>query len=195
LLVDPRGKFVYVANTQSNTVSIFEIDAATGTLQNVAVVNAGSLPVAAAIAADGKYLYVLNQSSENTSAYGIDSVTGELLPLAGSPFAGSGSSNSMVANPPGKRLYVGGATSIIGYRVFDPNGNLGLLPQSPFGGVSAAYGLSVDLSDSFLYAANNSGTSVSGFKVDGAGELQPLSDSPYLAGTNPTSITVVSSIH
>ncbi|MFY9646033.1 MAG: hypothetical protein WAK29_12685 [Terriglobales bacterium] len=73
-----------------------------------------------------------------------------------------------------------------------PTGNLRLLPQSPFNGVSAAYGLSLDFLDSFLYSANKSGDSVSGFRVDSVGDLQELGDSPYSAGTWPTSVTVVS---
>jgi len=192
IAIDPRGKFVYVANAQSNSVSIYEIDAGTGGLQFVAAVGAGTLPVGVTANFDGKYLYVLNQSSENISAYGIDTVTGRLAPLPRSPFAGAGSSNSIVADSLGERLYAGNLTTIIGYRSFDNRGSLGLLPGSPFGGVSGAYGLSVDLSESFLYAANNTGNTVSGFQVDRtSGNLTQLPDSPYAAGTNPTSITVV----
>jgi len=67
-----------------------------------------------------------------------------------------------------------------------------MLPGSPFDGVSGAYGLSVDLSDSFLYAANNAGNTISGFQIDRrSGALTQLPDSPYPAGTNPTSIAIV----
>ena len=192
IAIDPRGKFVYVANAQSNTVSIYEIDAGTGGLQFVAAIGAGTLPVGVTANFDGKYLYVLNQSSKNISAYGIDTVAGLLAPLPRSPFAGAGSSNSIVADSLGERLYAGDLTTIIGYRSFDNRGGLGLLPGSPFGGVSGAYGLSVDLSESFLYAANDTGNTVSGFQVDRtSGNLTQLPDSPYAAGTNPTSITVV----
>jgi 6-phosphogluconolactonase (cycloisomerase 2 family) len=64
-----------------------------------------------------------------------------------------------------------------------------------FSGVSTARGLCIDQSDDFLYAANNSGNSVSGFRLDRtSGNLQLLSDSPYPAGTNPTSITIVNNL-
>jgi 6-phosphogluconolactonase (cycloisomerase 2 family) len=86
-------------------------------------------------------------------------------------------------------------TTIIAYRLFDHEGNLRLLPQSPFDGVSAAYGLSIDLSDSFLYAADNSGNTISGFRIDRtSGALSLLSDSPYPAGTNPTSVTIINDL-
>jgi len=193
--IDPRGKFVYVANAQSNTVSTYAIDAGTGSLQFVGDVGTGTLPVGVAANFDGKYLYVLNQSSQNISAYGIDTVTGLLVSLPRSPFAGAGSSNSIVADSLGERLYAGDVTAIVGYRSFDNRGSLGMLPGSPFGGVSGADGLSIDLSESFLYAANNTGNTVSGFQVDRtSGALTQLPDSPYPAGTGPTSITVVNNL-
>jgi DNA-binding beta-propeller fold protein YncE len=149
--------------------------------------------MAVAINRDGKYLYVLNQSAGTVSAFAIDSVTGELRGVPGSPFAGAGSTTSMVVDPPGKRLYAGNQTAVVAYRVFDSKGTLQLLRQSPFAGVSDALGLGFDLADSFLYVANNSGNTVSGFQADkNNGNLRLLSDSPYPAGNNPTSVTVVS---
>jgi YVTN family beta-propeller protein len=192
LVIDPRGKFVYVGNAQSSTVSIFQIDARTGTLQNITAVGAGDFPLAIAITRDGKYLYVLNMFG-TVSAFAVDSVTGELLAVPGSPFGGAGTSNSMVVDPPGKRLYAGDVSAVVAYRIFDSKGTLQLLRQSPFAGVSDALGLSFDLADSFLYVANTSDNTVSGFQADKTtGNLRLLSDSPYPAGTNPTSVTVVS---
>jgi 6-phosphogluconolactonase (cycloisomerase 2 family) len=87
------------------------------------------------------------------------------------------------------------AAAVVGYRLFDNRGNLRLLPQSPFDGVSDAYGLSLDLSNDFLYAANNSGNTISGFEVDPkSGDLLALTDSPYVAGKHPTSVTVVNNL-
>lgn len=193
MAIDPRGKFVYVA--QSTTISILEIDAQTGALRDVSSVSTGSPAISVAIASDGKYLYALNGSSGSVYAYGIDPVTGQLSPLSGSPFAGSGPSNSIFINPLGKRLYAGNTNTIGGYRLFDNRGNLGALPQSPYEGVSVASGLTIDQSDKFLYAANNSGNSISGFQVAVAsGALTPLTDSPYEAGTNPASVTVINNI-
>jgi YVTN family beta-propeller protein len=192
LVIDPRGKFVYVGNAQSNTVSIFQIDARTGALQNIAAVSAGHSPLSVAINRDGKYLYVLDMFGA-VPAFAIDSVTGELLAVPGSPFGGSGTPNVMVVDPPGKRLYVGDVSTVVAYRIYDSKGTLQLLRQSPFAGVSDALGMSFDLADGFLYVANNSGNTVSGFQADkNSGNLRLLSDSPYPAGTNPTSVTVVS---
>jgi 6-phosphogluconolactonase len=94
LIADPRGRFVCSANALSNTVSIFQIDAGTGALQNVGETNTGTLPAALAINRDGKYLFVLDQSSENVSVYRIGPVTGLLDQVPGSPFGGAGASYS-----------------------------------------------------------------------------------------------------
>ena len=185
-----------MANAQPSSISIFEIDAQTGALQSISSVSAGSPLIAVTVASDGKYLYALNGSSGAIYAYVIESVTGQLSSISGSPFAGSGSSNCVVTNPLGKRLYVGNVSAISGYRLFDNRGNLAILPQSPYEGVTLAFGLTIDQSDDFLYAANNSGNSISGFHIDvTSGALSPLTDSSYEAGSNATSITVTNDIH
>jgi YVTN family beta-propeller protein len=192
IAIDPRGKFVYVANSQSNSVSTYAIDAGTGVLQNVGSVGTAKLPVALAINPDGKYLYVLDQSSQNISAYGIDSVTGQPSELSGSPYAGAGSSSSMIVDPLGERIYLGNTSTIIAFRLFDNRGDIRLLRGSPFSGVSGAYGLGMDLSNSFLYAANNFANTISGFQVNKtSGVMSLLADSPYAAGTSPTSVIVI----
>ena len=124
LVIDPRGKFVYSADSLSNTVSIFEIDAGTGALQIIAETDTGTLPVALAINRDGKYLYVLDQSSENIAAFLIDAITGLLEPVPHSPFSVVGTLHSMATDPAGNHLYGGDTSTIIGYRIFDPMGNL-----------------------------------------------------------------------
>ena len=176
-----------------NNLPGISIDAGTGALQFIAETNTGTLPVALAINRDGKYLYVLDQSSKNIAGFLIDAVTGQLEPVPHCPFGVTETLYSVATDPAGNHLYGGDSSTIIGYRIFDPMGNLHRLSGSPFSGVLGAYGLSLDLSSSFLYGANNSGNTVSAFQVDADGNLRILNDSPYSAGTNAASVTVVSS--
>ncbi len=112
----------------------------------------------------------------------------------GSPYGAGGAFFSLIVDPVGRLVYAGGSTTISGYRLFDYKGSLRALASSPFSGVSGAYGMSIDLSDTFLYVANNTSNSISGFQIDqSTGNLQPLSGSPYPASANPISVTVVSS--
>ncbi len=57
------------------------------------------------------------------------------------------------------------------------------------------FSLSFDLSGSFLYVANGSGNSVSGFSVNRAtGALTPVPGATFQAGSGPTGVTVIDRI-
>ena len=78
--VDPTGKFAYVANTGSNTVSAYAIDAATGTFAEVtgSPFAAGTAPISVTVDPAGKSAYVANAGSNPVSVYTIDARTGAL---------------------------------------------------------------------------------------------------------------------
>jgi DNA-binding beta-propeller fold protein YncE len=104
---------------------------------------------------------------------------------------------AVAADYSGKRAYVGNGnpSELIGYSLNSTSGALKPLLSSPFSGVSAPFSLSFDPSGSFLYVANNSGNSVSGYTVNRLnGALTPIA-SPFPAGSAPTAVTVIDSIH
>ena len=78
MAVDPAGKFAYVANSGSNDVSIFAINAASGILTRTAAVAAGSSPSSIAIHPSGNFAYVTNSSSNDISMYSVNTTTGAL---------------------------------------------------------------------------------------------------------------------
>jgi YVTN family beta-propeller protein len=86
--VDPFGKFVYVANQVSNSISAYTINAATGALT---AVNGSPFPAGSApwslTDPSGKFAYVANASSSDISVYAIDASNGALTAVSGSPFA------------------------------------------------------------------------------------------------------------
>jgi len=86
IAVDPTGKFVYVANRASNTVSGYGIDATSGVLTPLAgsPFMTGTSPVFVATDPTGKFAYVVNSGSNTVSAYTIEATSGILAPLAGS---------------------------------------------------------------------------------------------------------------
>jgi DNA-binding beta-propeller fold protein YncE len=61
-VVDAQGKFLYVTNTNSGTVSVFATDAASLTARSTA--NAGINPVALTLDATGRFAYVANVGLE-----------------------------------------------------------------------------------------------------------------------------------
>jgi 6-phosphogluconolactonase (cycloisomerase 2 family) len=77
-----------VANSGSNNVSAFAIDASTGALGAVTgspFPTGGVGPSAVAVDADTSFLYVTEQGSHDIAAFNIAS-NGALQPMKGSPF-------------------------------------------------------------------------------------------------------------
>jgi 6-phosphogluconolactonase (cycloisomerase 2 family) len=82
-------KYVYVANSQSNDISGYSIDNATGVLTPLASspFAAGTRPLSVGAAPGGNFVYVANTGSNSLSVFAVDPGTGALTPASGSPFA------------------------------------------------------------------------------------------------------------
>ncbi len=104
VVVDPSGKFAYVANSNSNDVSMYTINATTGALASIGTIAAGTAPVSVAVDPSGKFAYVTNFSSNDVSMYSIDGTTGALTPIG--TIAAGQSPTSIAVHPSGKFAYV-----------------------------------------------------------------------------------------
>jgi DNA-binding beta-propeller fold protein YncE len=106
------GKFVYVANSGSDNISMYGISPTTGTLTPLVPprIAAGSQPASVAVDPSGRFAYVANFGSNDVSMFAIDSETGALTPIAPPMPAGSGPVSVAVAPDPsgqfGKFVYV-----------------------------------------------------------------------------------------
>jgi 6-phosphogluconolactonase (cycloisomerase 2 family) len=86
--VDPQGALLYAANTGSNNVSAFAIDASSGALGLLAgspFATGGVGPSALIVDANTTVVYVTDQVTHDIAAFSILS-DGTLAPVAGSPF-------------------------------------------------------------------------------------------------------------
>jgi 6-phosphogluconolactonase (cycloisomerase 2 family) len=135
LVIDPSGSYMYVANTQSDSISIFAIsppNTPPGTLQQVIgspLDDIYSDPFALLLDPKGQFLYVANQGSSNVAVYSIDSTTGLPTALTTSTsafaFTTEGSPSFLVEDPNGNYLFVGNQGSSAGIQAFGVNsGNL-----------------------------------------------------------------------
>jgi YVTN family beta-propeller protein len=137
----------------------------------------------------GHFAYVANLLSNNISAYALNSSTGVLTPIAGSPYAATGTApTALLIN--GIFLYVANSGSNQ-VAVFSINGSVGTL--SPTGTPSATglapAALSVDPSGSYLYVANSASNDISAYAIDPAsGQLTELANSPFAVGLSPSSL-------
>jgi 6-phosphogluconolactonase (cycloisomerase 2 family) len=90
ILVHPSGRFVYASNRGHDSVGIFEIDRADGTLRAVAwVPTGGKTPRAIALDPSGRFLYAANQASDAIVGFRIDAASGQLTPTGQSVSTGS----------------------------------------------------------------------------------------------------------
>lgn len=77
----PAGKFVYASNRGEDSIAIYAIDPAKGTLKQVGdVPTGGKEPRSFAIDPTGKLLFAANQNSDNIAIFRIDAKTGQLTP-------------------------------------------------------------------------------------------------------------------
>lgn len=85
---DPQGALLFVANSGSNTVSVYAIDSKSGALGPVSgspFPTGGVGPSAVAVDANTSFVYVTEQTSHDIAAFAIAS-NGALSAVKGSPF-------------------------------------------------------------------------------------------------------------
>jgi 6-phosphogluconolactonase (cycloisomerase 2 family) len=104
VIVDPLGKFVYMANSGSGDVSMYTINATTGALTSIGTVAAGTGPVSMAVDPSGKFVYVVNFNSNDVSMYTINATTGALTSIG--TITTAQSPTSIAVHPSGKFAYV-----------------------------------------------------------------------------------------
>src|SRR5579859_1175872 len=79
--VHPSGKFLYASNRGDDSIAIYAIDQAKGTLTQVAITKTGGKePRNFEIDPEGKLLFAENQKSDNIVVFRIDQKTGQLTP-------------------------------------------------------------------------------------------------------------------
>ena len=81
LVVEPSGKFLYVANWGDHHISAYRIEPSQGSLQPIhgAPFASGKWPHSLAVTPAGRFLYSANGDSNDVSAYRIDAASGALL--------------------------------------------------------------------------------------------------------------------
>ncbi len=164
ILVEPSGRFVYVANTGGTfespdpSLSAYAIDPTTGTLAPVPgspfPVEKGAVTHSVTIDPSGRFLYAANSGARNISAYTLDATTGALTSVPGSPYLTGGIPTRVTGDRSGHFVYVTTTGS----------------PQSPMGSVLA-------------YTVDST-----------TGALTPVRGSPFPAGHGPRSVTTTGRI-
>src|SRR5580658_5860782 len=125
MVVDPRGRFAYVANLVSNasdlsTISMYTINSTTGVLTPTtpATVPTGWFPQELAIDPLGRFVYTANSDDSSVSMFTIDQASGVLNPttpasvstlVPGEPLSDP---SFLTVDPTGRFLYVTASLSV-----------------------------------------------------------------------------------
>jgi 6-phosphogluconolactonase (cycloisomerase 2 family) len=180
IAVEPFGKFAYVANKGSDSISVYSINSATGALTlidaNGSVVGAqssiatgvgsvGDAPISVTVHPSGKFAYVVNQGNAVDTGNAITAYT---IDTAGAL--------SVMADVDGGKI--GAQTSIL----------TGTLP----------YAIAVDPAGRFAYVANDTSNNVSAYKIDQTTGALTQVDADgtvagiqnFAAGTNPRAVAI-----
>jgi 6-phosphogluconolactonase (cycloisomerase 2 family) len=192
------GRFAYVANQTSNTISAYAIDANNGLLTPVTgspFSSIGTTPAALLVDPNGTFLYVADNTTSTVSVFAIapitSSIPGALTPQNFSVVTGT-SPDAIAIHPAGKFLYVAnfGSNSVSAYAV-GSGGSLTALTNSPVQAGVGPSSLKVDPNGNYLYVANEGGADVAVFVINATtGALTSISGSPFAAGNSPVSITI-----
>lgn len=202
------GKFAYVANSGSNNVSMYTIDALRGALTLIGTIPAGIAPASVGIDPSGKFVYVANggfgPNTASVSMYAINGTTGALTP------AGAVSENcptelctasSLTVHPSGKFAYVGDGYPGENVSMFAIDPNTGALTFLGTIGASSPDGsnsmeVAMHPSGKFAYAVGDSCALdtfdgyVSTYSIDLTSGALSSAGSPVAAGVCPSSVAV-----
>jgi len=137
LAIDPKGQFLYAADSANNKVASFNV--AGGPLAAVGSFAAGTKPVAVTVDSTSTFVYSANQGSNDVSAF--KAASGALTQVTGSPYLvqptgsiGTPQPTFLAVDPSNTFLYVAntGSSSISAFGIKAADGTLGLITNSPF---------------------------------------------------------------
>jgi 6-phosphogluconolactonase (cycloisomerase 2 family) len=195
-------KFLYVANSQANTIAVYNV-AADGTLSlnGTPTPDGGNGPNSVAIDSSGAFLFVTNSFSANISVFSINSGTGALTAVPNSPFFANDTPGEMLIVPGTNLLYVTNSRigTVSAFTFSTSTGALTPVAGSPFFSGSGASGLAIANNAQYLYVANSSATNpgsvsvgnISGFNINSTtGGLTPIQGSPFTSniGSGPSAM-------
>ena len=196
------GKWLYVANSGSGTVSGFSFNASTGALQTLPgspyMAGAGVSQLALCPGNGGatvpRFLYALTSSA--VLGYAIAG-TGQLTPLAGSPFSAGTLPAAILTDPACNFVFIAnrGSNNISVFSVDSSSGFLTPVAGSAFAAGTAPTALA--MGDGFLFAANSGSNNVSVYTLSttpgaGGGLLTQVANSPFSAGAGPSALVYFS---
>ena len=205
LTISPDGQWLIALDGTTQQLDIFQINSSTGALTSVganapAVYSVQSgvwLPTSVRISPNGAFIFAaLGTGGDAVFTFNIFTgvaVSSQYLPTGNTTTSDFG----LAIDPKSTYLYIARSGTNGGVAVFNI-GSGGLLTPvkgSPFAAGNGTYSVALDSTGTYVYAANRTDSSISGFTIvpptaTAALTLTPLSGSPYAAGSTVQSIGI-----
>jgi 6-phosphogluconolactonase (cycloisomerase 2 family) len=192
MLISP-GSFLYViagiaGSTTPNTISVFSIGSNGALSPAAGAFTAAANSTLSGMTTDpkGQFMYVADFQNSNVISLSIDA-SGALTQVAGSPVVTGAQPVGVAVDGTGSFVYVSNSASGTVSAFKSSSGALTEVAGSPYstkgtGTVVATQPgfLTVDVTNTFLFVANQGGRSVASFGINSAdGTLVPVSTSPF----------------
>jgi uncharacterized protein (TIGR03437 family) len=183
--VDPSGRYLYVADSNTSQVSGFLISGGALTPMAGSPFAAGSGP--SSVAASRTAVFVANQTTGDISVYKVGP-EGGLAPI-GIPVPTGGNPTSIAVDPTGSYVYVANQLQLVVFSTV-ANGAYPLsLLRSYNAGLTPSY-VAVDPDGNFVYVVNTGSNDVSGFTVASGGTLNTIGSASAYGGSGPRLLAV-----
>ena len=183
ITIDPKGRFVYTANTDDSTVSMFTINQTTGVLTPTSPATVSTVlpnqlisdPSFITVDPTGQFLYVTVSLSDGAAVfmYTINQTTGLLTPTSPATVETGGIPFQLVVSPNGKFAYVAdnlaGNSTTDGVWEYTVNPTTGVLQPTSSIAIPAGAGptaVAVDPTNSYAYVVNRQDNTVSMYTIN-----------------------------
>jgi 6-phosphogluconolactonase (cycloisomerase 2 family)/uncharacterized protein YmfQ (DUF2313 family) len=187
-----RPQFLYVGNRESQDLSAYHINAATGELTPLA----GSpfplavAPLSLAVSPDGRFLFVAGDHRSAIFAYAIDA-HGALVEVAGSPFETSSDPSQLTTDHGGRYLFATSEStgSVLAFAIDSASGQLKPLADSPLSVGRIVSSIAVTADDRFVFVGSPLDRTISVLGLDPhSGALSSESAAPVTLSLSPESL-------
>ncbi len=194
--VRPDGRFVYAANTDSNTLRTLRIDPAGLRAVAGGSVATGRRPAAMAIDVNGWYLYAVNSDDDTLTAWYLDPDSGIPRPVQRAPARTGRRPVAVTLDPAARYAFVvnAGSNDISVFRYLTSTMPLLINSRkygSPFAAGKEPVALAVEPNGRYAYVANAASNDISAYRIQHqVGALSALPGSPFKTAKRPLDLTV-----
>lgn len=195
MAVDRAGSWLFLVSSSSPQLSEYQINTSTGALTSPTTPTyalTGGAPTQIYVTPNNQTIYI-GLGTGGLDVYTFNSSTGVLSnhQHLNSLNTTTGADNAVGSDANSKYLFVGETGS--GIRVFTigTNGALAEISGSPFASGLGPSSIAMDPTNSFVYIANKTASTVAGYSLSATtGKLTLLSASPFTAGAGPIALSL-----